>query len=150
MYRYGGLIGREILVRKLYLILRYNIVSSRTLCNLSVKFNSTVFGTDNVPKCTNNFILSACVRRPLLKKTLFQTSFFPSNIYDNRNWMGHSFWHLWLAKLKSFFGIRPTTVLRSGRIFHDTLPRRDRFPPILEHWRHTLSPDKFSNIQNLD
>ena len=50
----------------MYLILRYIIVSSRTLCTLSVALNLTDFINDNVPKCTDNFIVSARVRRPLI------------------------------------------------------------------------------------
>ena len=57
-------IGREIL-EKLYLILRYQIVSSQTLCNLSVHFNPTDIFTEKVAKCTDRFKLSARVRRPL-------------------------------------------------------------------------------------
>ena len=60
-------IGREILklFQKMYLILRYQIVGTSTLCNLSVHFNPIDFGTSKVAKCTDNFILSACVQRPL-------------------------------------------------------------------------------------
>ena len=49
----------------MYLILRYQIVSSRTLCILTVHFNPTDCGTYKVTKCTYSFILSACVLRPL-------------------------------------------------------------------------------------
>ena len=50
---------------KMYLILRYQIVSSRTLCISSVHFNPTDFGTYKVAKCTDNFILLARVQRPV-------------------------------------------------------------------------------------
>ena len=55
--------GREILklFQKLYLILRYQIVSSRTLCNVSVHFNPTDIFTEKVAKCTDKFQLSARV-----------------------------------------------------------------------------------------
>ena len=49
--------------QKMYLILRFQIVS--TLCNLSVHFNPTNFGTEKVPKCTNDLIVSARVRQPV-------------------------------------------------------------------------------------
>ena len=67
LYLKSTKIGRQILkpFQKWYLILRYNIVSTRTLCILSVQFSPTVVFTYILPKCTNNFILSARVRGPL-------------------------------------------------------------------------------------
>ena len=61
-------IGREILklFQKWYLILRYNIVSSRTLWKLSLELVTTDFLTDIVTNSTDNYILSDRVRRPLL------------------------------------------------------------------------------------
>ena len=58
--------GREILklFQNWYLILKYNIVSSRTLWNLSLELVTTDFVTDFVTNSTDNYILSAHVRRP--------------------------------------------------------------------------------------
>ena len=52
--------------QKLYLILRHNIVITHTLCTLSVATTFTDFCTDKVQNCTDNFILSARVRGPLV------------------------------------------------------------------------------------
>ena len=51
-------------------IVMIKIVSSRTLWNLSIELVTTDFVTDFVTNSTDNYILSARVRRPLVCVTV--------------------------------------------------------------------------------
>ena len=59
--------------------------------------------------------------------------------YDTPEVRRFEYWGLVVFRLEYSPGGR---ALRSECIFHATLPRHNRFPPILYHWLQPLSPDK--------